>query len=92
MTIQWLARANRDLAKVIDSIKRDNTSGAPAVQRHILASVAHLDDFPKAGRPGAVHGSREVVVGDYPYIVIYRVVADYVQILGVRHTSREWPV
>lgn len=92
MTVRWLVRAKRDLDRVIEGISQDNPTAALDVRRRILASVGHLNEFPNAGRVGTVHGTREIVIGEYPYVVIYRVIAGDVQILGVRHTSRQWPV
>jgi addiction module RelE/StbE family toxin len=92
MTVRWLVRAKRDLEQVVDGISQANPIAAMDVHRRILASVGRLDEFPNVGRIGIVHGTRELVIGDYPYVVIYRVIASDVQILGVRHTSRQWPV
>lgn len=90
MKVTWLAKADRDLTRIVDDL-RENLPSAERVQTRILISVAHLADFSEAGRPGAVLGTREIVVGDYPYFVIYRVTRQEVHILGVRHTSRQWP-
>jgi len=50
-----------------------------------------LSDHPNAGRPGRVHGTRELVITDTPFILPYRVVRNTVQILRVLHGARKWP-
>ena len=48
----------------------------PAAERQvelILAAVTGLARFPHSGRPGRRAGTRELVVGQTPYLVPYRV-------------------
>ena len=51
--------------------------------------MLRLLDFPESGRVGQVPGTREMIVADLPYIVLYRVSGDVVEILRVLHTSQE---
>lgn len=53
-------------------------------------SVRRLARFPASGRPGSWPGTREVVVGDLPFLVVYRLEAEEVQILRVLHTATDW--
>jgi len=43
------------------------------------------------GRPGRVVGTRELVIGQLPYIIPYRVRESEIEVLRVLHTSRRWP-
>ena len=43
------------------------------------------------GRPGCVHGTRELVVSDTPLVVPYRVVGSEIEILRALHGARNWP-
>lgn len=92
MIITWLEDADAELAKIVDDIARHNPVVAAAIDIRVHAAVAQLSTFPEAGRPGRLAGTRELMVIDYPYFVLYRTTRQEVQILGVRHTSREWPV
>lgn len=91
MKLVWLQAAAENLAAIAGDVARDNPKAADAVELRILSAVAHLKEFPDAGRSGRVLGTREVPVVDYPYVVVYRTKGDEVQILTVRHTSRQWP-
>jgi len=51
--------------------------------------VLRLLDFPESGRIGQVPGTRELVVTNLPYIVVYRVNGDTVEILRVMHMSMD---
>jgi toxin ParE1/3/4 len=53
--------------------------------------IAYLCDHPEIGRVGRIPGTRELVIPGLPYIVPYRVKSAAIQILGVLHTSQEWP-
>ena len=46
-----------------------------------------LVDFPATGRAGR---TRELVLGDIPYIIPYRVGHD-VEILTIMHAQQRWP-
>jgi plasmid stabilization system protein ParE len=61
------------------------------VVERVLEAVAQLAAQPGLGRPGRVHGTRELVVSKTRYIVPYRVRGDTVEILRVFHTSRQLP-
>ncbi|MGM0682153.1 MAG: type II toxin-antitoxin system RelE/ParE family toxin, partial [Thermodesulfobacteriota bacterium] len=43
------------------------------------------------GAPGRIHKTRELVISDTPYTVIYHATADIITILRVSHQSRQWP-
>ena len=43
------------------------------------------------GRPGRVPKTRELVVSGTPYLVIYRVKNDRLEVLRVFHGARQWP-
>ncbi len=48
-----------------------------------------LRAFPHRGRPGRIAGTREVVRA--PYIVVYRVMPDAVEILRIYHGAQNRP-
>ena len=75
------------LRGIADYISRDNPAAAARVLTSIDAAVKRLADFPFSCRRGARKGSYELVLADLPYIVVYRVVREHVDSLGVFHTS-----
>jgi toxin ParE1/3/4 len=65
--------------------------GAAQKLRHrIRRAVLRLAEFPQAGRVGQVVGTRELIVSNLPYLVVYRVTESEVQILRVWHERQDF--
>ena len=43
------------------------------------------------GRQGRIDNTRELVIGNTPYIVIYRIKNDAIEILRILHSARKFP-
>lgn len=91
MKLRWLELADHQLAQIVDYIAADNPDAANRFELRILKAVEHLPSFPDAGRVGRVKGTRELIIGDHPYIVVYRSIPGYIEVLSVLHASRQWP-
>src|ERR1700687_5284901 len=93
MTIEWSPEAIFDLADLRDYIARDNPEAALRLTLIIIATIeVELPDDPESGRPGRVHGTRELVIPDTPVIVPYRMHNGMLQVLGVYHPRRKWVI
>jgi toxin ParE1/3/4 len=91
MRVRWLRSALRNLDEEASFIATDDPVAARLVVERVLEAVAQLAEQPGLGRPGRVHGTRELVVAKTRYIVPYRARGDTVEILRVFHTSRRLP-
>lgn len=91
MRVRWLRVALANLEVEADYIAEDNPAAADRLVQRIMRAVSLLGKNPATGRPGRISGTRELVVGDTPYIVPYRVRANAVEILRVFHAARKWP-
>lgn len=89
--IRWLNGALRSLRAVHAWIEAENPQAARYVAGCIRATVDRLAEFPASGRRGRVEGTHELVVHNLPYIIVYRVAGEQVEILRVFHMAREWP-
>ncbi len=63
---------------------------AESLLQHIEESVIPATEHPYLYRPGRVPGTREIVVIPH-YIVVYRVLSDYLEVLAVLHARQEYP-
>jgi addiction module RelE/StbE family toxin len=89
--LRWLRSAAASLRLHVSFIATENPRAAAAVRHRIRSAVLRLAEFPESGRPGQVAGTRELVVPGLPYLVVYRVGKESVEVLRVFHTSQERP-
>ena len=89
--IKWLDLAVDDLDDIAGYISQDNPEAARRTVRRLWTAVKSLAEQPEMGRPGRVHGTRELVVSDTPFVVPHRVVGSEIEILRVLHGARDWP-
>ena len=91
MQIRWSAEAADDLESAIRLVLQDNPHNAQRVAQIIYDRIAALTTFPNRGRAGRVEGTRELVIVPLPFIAVYRVKDDFVEIVRVIHGAQEWP-
>ena len=91
MRVRWLRTALRNLDDEASFNAANDMAAARLVVARIMEVVGQLAEQPGLGRPGRVHGTRELVVSKTRYIVPYRVRGDSVEILRVFHTSLRLP-
>ena len=89
MKVRWLSSALEELDRIYDYIAQDNPKAATKVFLRIRGATHQLAQFPHGGRPGNVKATRELVVSGLPYLVVYRVTEDSVEILRVLHTAMD---
>jgi toxin ParE1/3/4 len=88
--IRWTEQALADLESVHDYISRDNVRAAERTIESILRGLETAAAFPHSGRNATrMSGTRELILA--PYIVVYRVKPDCIEVLAVLHGSRRWP-
>jgi toxin ParE1/3/4 len=78
------------LQDTCDYVAADNPRAAVKVRAAVGRAADQLARFPNAGRAGLVIGTRELVVTGLPYIIVYRVIGDNVEILRIHHASTNW--
>lgn len=93
LTIQWTASAWADLDGIADYLLSEAMAFADVEEyvKRIYNAPVHLAAFPGAGKPGRMPGTREWLVKDTPYALIYAVHSDKVRILRVMHGRRQFP-
>ena len=87
----WADKALSDLESVRVYVNRDNPGAARTIVLQILKLASGLTRYPEMGRTGIAPGTRELIIGENPYILPYRVRAGAIEILRVLHSSRNWP-
>jgi toxin ParE1/3/4 len=85
--VRWLKGGTRSLRAIHAHIALENPPAARRAVQRIKTSVSRLKTFPASGRNGQVPGTMALVITNVPYIVVYRLSTDTVEILRVIHTS-----
>jgi toxin ParE1/3/4 len=92
MRIRWTQPAVQDLTGISDYVgEHGNPVTARRVALSIYESVASLQKFPHRGRPGRKTNTRELVVTNLPYVVIYRIREQVIEIARILHGAQSWP-
>lgn len=91
MWVAWLPRAVKTRDAQLDYIAKRNPIAAISQGDEIARQVAQLAEQPEIGRPGRVVGTRELVISKTPFIVVYRVTINRVELMRVVHTSQQYP-
>lgn len=91
MRIVWLPTARRQREATIEYIAADNPVAALDQMERIEHSTDPLADHPALGRRGRVTSTRELVIPRTPFIVVYRVRDEAVQILQLLHGAQQHP-
>lgn len=91
MQIRWLRRALRNLEQAHSYILKENPTAAQELILKIQNAANQLENYPFMGKSGRVEGTRELIISNSPYILIYRVTAESVEILRILHTSKRYP-
>ena len=89
MRLRWTKLPSQYLDDIAEYIGQYIPAAACRVVLELMeraesALVAH----PAAGRAGRLLGTRELVIGNLPYVIAYRVSECQVEILRVLHTKQ----
>ncbi|WP_338849699.1 type II toxin-antitoxin system RelE/ParE family toxin [Massilia sp. W12] len=93
MKLVWLGRALRERDSQLDYIAQHKPRAAIAQGERIQKQVQDLCAYPELGRPGRVHGTRELLINGTPFILVYRInpAAGRIEILRLLHGAQQWP-
>jgi addiction module RelE/StbE family toxin len=87
----WTPAAKIELLKLVSYVYPRNRSAALRLYVRTHQKVRQLEKFPYSGRPGRMTGTRELVIGQGPYVAVYVVESEGVTIHSGIHTSQQWP-
>ena len=87
--VVWSALARRRLREIRDFVAQDKPEAAERLAIRIVAVVEALKTHPRLGRVGVEPGTRELVIGNTPYIVMYRVRGQRIVISTIWHGKQK---
>lgn len=93
MKVRWTESAAANWEQAFDYITQENVTAALRTAEKILDLTEMLAAHPLAGRPARIAGTRELVVPNSPFILVYGVdsVEETLWVYAVYHGRRRWP-
>ncbi|WP_050452037.1 type II toxin-antitoxin system RelE/ParE family toxin [Candidatus Burkholderia verschuerenii] len=90
LKIRWTTQALDDLDTLTDYIAEDNARSAIEIFELIQNCITPATTHPHLFRRGRVPDTFEIVA--HPnYVVVYEIVDDFIQVLGVLHSRQQYP-
>ena len=91
--IVWLEIAADEFEDAIAWIRERNDNAADKMAETALFQIDQLKHYPQLGRIGRDNTTRELVVSNTHFIVVYRVLSTTksLEILSFKHDAMRWP-
>lgn len=91
MRIRWTPAAAADLQHINDYLEEHHARYRRPTMRKLYESVQALKQWPHRGRRGREDGTRELVFSPLPYVAVYRVTPEGIEILRFYHGAQDRP-
>ena len=89
MRIRWTPAAANDLETIKDYLVKHSPRLAQPTVVELYETIRSLKKFPHSGRLGREAGTRELVFTRLPYIAVYRIRDECVEVLRIYHGAQE---
>ena len=86
MRLRWSQPASEDLCAIYEFIAQENPVAAAETVEMLVRAAERLASYPQLGHKGAA-GTRRMV--HPPWIIVYRIIDDVVNVEAVFHGSRK---
>jgi len=90
MKVRITDPAKADLLNIRLYLEAQSPAAARKIGRRLRNACLSLSDFPNSNRIGGLADTRENVAV-WPYVIVYRVLSDEIQILRVWHGAQDRP-
>ena len=88
MHIRWTPPAAADMQSISDYLKEHQPEYRQPTMCKLYERIRALKDAPNVGRPGRVEGTREILFPPTPYVAVYRVIGQNIEIWRIYHAAR----
>lgn len=90
-SVRYAAPAIAEIDVIYEYIARDNPLAAANVLDAIADAIALVREYPYKSRRTGRRSMRAVVLGQYPYIVFFKIRRGELEILHVLHAAQRHP-
>ena len=88
MVLRWTEEAARDLERIAKYCFENTPDTAAELVLQLYKAPEALLIFPNRGRPGKI-GTRELVLTPLPYLIVYSVAGETVNIVRILHGAQD---
>jgi len=88
MRIRWTPAAAADLTLISEYLKDRHPHYRQPTMRRLYDSIRSLTDSPSRGRPGRESGTRELLFPPLPYVAVYRLKENSIEVLRIYHAAQ----
>ncbi|WP_084032076.1 type II toxin-antitoxin system RelE/ParE family toxin [Desulfonatronum lacustre] len=89
LILRWTLIALADFEHAHDYVAQDNSESARRIAQRIMDATKKILRFPRIGRVGEDEETREYLVPKTPYMLIYSINGDTIELLRVWHMSQK---
>ena len=89
MRIRWTSAAAADLQRISDYLKKHHPNYRQPTMRKLYEAIRSLKQLPQRGRIGREDGTRELLFPPTPYVAVYRVREQTIEVMRVYHAARD---
>jgi toxin ParE1/3/4 len=89
MRIRWTPAAAADLQQISEYLRQHHPQYRQSTLRKLYETVRGLKEAPYRGKPGRIEGTREVLFPPLPYVAVYRIQAEAIEVLRIWHTAQD---
>jgi toxin ParE1/3/4 len=89
MRIRWTPAAAADLQHVSNYLRDHHPHYRLATVRKLYVAIQSLAKWPHVGRVGREEGTRELLFLPLPYIAVYRVTEQTIEVVRIYHGAQD---
>jgi toxin ParE1/3/4 len=91
MRVRWTPAAAADLEHIGNYLQDRHSQFRQPTLRKLYAAIRSLKESPLRGRPGREDGTRELLFPPLPFIAVYRIREQNIEVLRIYHTAQHRP-
>jgi toxin ParE1/3/4 len=91
MRLRWTPAAAADLEHISEYLKDRHPHYRQPTMRKLYQAIYSLTDSPQHGRLGREDETRELFFPPLPYVAVYRIRDQSIEVLRVDHSSQNRP-
>lgn len=91
MQIRWAPAAASDILAIAEHLQKEHSLWAQSTVSTLFQATESLQQFPYRGRVGRLSGTHELVVPGLPFVIVYRIQSQTVEIARILHGAQNWP-